>query len=111
MFTMNFKLCSGAGCVSALRGSKTLPSLEPQGTCYCIFQLHLLKVLTSLLCLLSSDCPQTGIVVTLVFSVTATGILSDLWSREWKTLLLSLQVGRHTHALIAVENNMTNSVL
>lgn len=36
---------------------------------------------------------QSGIVVTLVFSVTATAILSDLWSKEWKTLLLSLQVG------------------
>ncbi|KAF0030639.1 hypothetical protein F2P81_017370 [Scophthalmus maximus] len=34
----------------------------------------------------------TGIVVTLAFSVTATAILSDLWSKEWKTLLLSLQV-------------------
>ncbi|XP_038144406.1 glycerophosphodiester phosphodiesterase domain-containing protein 5 isoform X1 [Cyprinodon tularosa] len=35
---------------------------------------------------------KTGIMVTLVFSVTATGILSDLWSKEWKTLQLSLQV-------------------
>ncbi|XP_071374522.1 glycerophosphodiester phosphodiesterase domain-containing protein 5-like, partial [Centroberyx affinis] len=35
---------------------------------------------------------KIGIVVTLVFSVTATAILSDLWSKEWKTLLLSLQV-------------------
>ncbi|XP_037534257.1 glycerophosphodiester phosphodiesterase domain-containing protein 5 [Nematolebias whitei] len=35
---------------------------------------------------------KTGILVTLVFSVTATGIMSDLWSKEWKTLLLSLQV-------------------
>ncbi|XP_062241158.1 glycerophosphodiester phosphodiesterase domain-containing protein 5 isoform X2 [Platichthys flesus] len=35
---------------------------------------------------------KTGIVVTLVFTVTATAILSDLWSKEWKTLLLSLQV-------------------
>ncbi|KAM7398840.1 hypothetical protein PAMP_018149 [Pampus punctatissimus] len=35
---------------------------------------------------------KTGIVVTLGFSVTATAILSDLWSKEWKTLLLSLQV-------------------
>ncbi|KAM9358985.1 glycerophosphodiester phosphodiesterase domain-containing protein 5 [Symphorus nematophorus] len=35
---------------------------------------------------------KTGIVVTLVFSVTATAVLSDLWSKEWKTLLLSLQV-------------------
>uniref|UniRef100_A0A3Q3MVE6 Glycerophosphodiester phosphodiesterase domain containing 4a n=1 Tax=Mastacembelus armatus TaxID=205130 RepID=A0A3Q3MVE6_9TELE len=35
---------------------------------------------------------KTGIVVTLVFSVTATAILSDVWSKEWKTLLLSLQV-------------------
>ncbi|XP_054884057.1 glycerophosphodiester phosphodiesterase domain-containing protein 5 isoform X2 [Poeciliopsis prolifica] len=35
---------------------------------------------------------KTGIMVTLAFSVTATGILSDLWSKEWKTLQLSLQV-------------------
>ncbi|XP_033988681.1 glycerophosphodiester phosphodiesterase domain-containing protein 5 [Trematomus bernacchii] len=35
---------------------------------------------------------KTGIVVALAFSVTATAILSDLWSKEWKTLLLSLQV-------------------
>ncbi|KAM4627708.1 glycerophosphodiester phosphodiesterase domain-containing protein 5-like [Polymixia lowei] len=35
---------------------------------------------------------KIGIVVTLVFSATATAILSDLWSKEWKTLLLSLQV-------------------
>nr|XP_043888432.1 glycerophosphodiester phosphodiesterase domain-containing protein 5 isoform X2 [Solea senegalensis]XP_043888433.1 glycerophosphodiester phosphodiesterase domain-containing protein 5 isoform X2 [Solea senegalensis]XP_043888434.1 glycerophosphodiester phosphodiesterase domain-containing protein 5 isoform X2 [Solea senegalensis] len=35
---------------------------------------------------------KTGIVVTLAFSVIATAILSDLWSKEWKTLLLSLQV-------------------
>ncbi|CAK6979859.1 LOW QUALITY PROTEIN: glycerophosphodiester phosphodiesterase domain-containing protein 5 [Scomber scombrus] len=35
---------------------------------------------------------KTGIVLTLAFSVTATAILSDLWSKEWKTLLLSLQV-------------------
>lgn len=41
---------------------------------------------------------QTGIVVTLAFSVTATAILSDLWSKEWKTLLLSLQVSQSWHA-------------
>lgn len=35
---------------------------------------------------------KIGIVVTLVFSVTATAVLSDLWSKEWKTLLLSLQM-------------------
>ncbi|KAM9733300.1 LOW QUALITY PROTEIN: glycerophosphodiester phosphodiesterase domain-containing protein 5-like [Menidia menidia] len=35
---------------------------------------------------------KTGIVVTLAFSVTATAVLSDLWSKEWSTLLLSLQV-------------------
>ncbi|XP_026220854.1 glycerophosphodiester phosphodiesterase domain-containing protein 5 isoform X1 [Anabas testudineus] len=35
---------------------------------------------------------KTGIVVTLAFSVTATAVLSDLWSKEWQTLLLSLQV-------------------
>ncbi|XP_061574803.1 glycerophosphodiester phosphodiesterase domain-containing protein 5 isoform X1 [Cololabis saira] len=35
---------------------------------------------------------KTGIMVTLAFSVTATAIMSDLWSKEWKTLLLSLQV-------------------
>uniref|UniRef100_H2L905 Glycerophosphodiester phosphodiesterase domain containing 4 n=1 Tax=Oryzias latipes TaxID=8090 RepID=H2L905_ORYLA len=35
---------------------------------------------------------KTGLVVTLLFSVAATAVLSDLWSKEWKTLLLSLQV-------------------
>ncbi|KAM3874781.1 glycerophosphodiester phosphodiesterase domain-containing protein 5 [Diretmus argenteus] len=35
---------------------------------------------------------KIGIVVTLVFSMAATAVLSDLWSKEWKTLLLSLQV-------------------
>lgn len=35
---------------------------------------------------------KTGILVTLAFSVTATAILSDVWSKEWKTLQLSLQV-------------------
>ncbi|XP_061829242.1 glycerophosphodiester phosphodiesterase domain-containing protein 5 [Nerophis lumbriciformis] len=35
---------------------------------------------------------KTGIIVTLVFSAIATAILSDLWSKEWTTLLLSLQV-------------------
>ncbi|KAM9820303.1 glycerophosphodiester phosphodiesterase domain-containing protein 5-like [Neosynchiropus ocellatus] len=35
---------------------------------------------------------KAGVAVTLVFSVTATAVLSDLWSREWRTLVLSLQV-------------------
>ncbi|KAG9338695.1 hypothetical protein JZ751_025363 [Albula glossodonta] len=30
--------------------------------------------------------------VTLAFSISATAVLSDLWSKEWKTLLLSFQV-------------------
>ncbi|KAL6478572.1 hypothetical protein MHYP_G00120050 [Metynnis hypsauchen] len=33
-----------------------------------------------------------GILVTLTFSISATAVLSDLWSKEWKTLLLSFQV-------------------
>uniref|UniRef100_A0A1A7XRZ4 Glycerophosphodiester phosphodiesterase domain containing 4 n=1 Tax=Iconisemion striatum TaxID=60296 RepID=A0A1A7XRZ4_9TELE len=35
---------------------------------------------------------KISIVVTLTFSATAIGIVSDLWSKEWRTLLLSLQV-------------------
>lgn len=35
-----------------------------------------------------------GIVVTMAFSVSATAVLSEVWSKEWKTLLLSLQVGQ-----------------
>ncbi|KAK2848265.1 hypothetical protein Q7C36_009947 [Tachysurus vachellii] len=35
---------------------------------------------------------KIGILVTLAFSVSATAVLSDLWSKEWQTLLLSFQV-------------------
>ncbi|XP_052324718.1 glycerophosphodiester phosphodiesterase domain-containing protein 5-like [Oncorhynchus keta] len=35
---------------------------------------------------------KMGIVVTLAFAVSATAVLSEVWSKEWKTLLLSLQV-------------------
>ncbi|XP_059361841.1 glycerophosphodiester phosphodiesterase domain-containing protein 5 [Carassius carassius] len=35
---------------------------------------------------------KTGILVTLSFSLSATAVLSDLWSKEWTTLLLSFQV-------------------
>ncbi|XP_018591666.1 glycerophosphodiester phosphodiesterase domain-containing protein 5 [Scleropages formosus] len=35
---------------------------------------------------------KLGILVTLTFSVSATAVLSDLWCKEWTTLLLSLQV-------------------
>ena len=35
---------------------------------------------------------QIGILVSLMFSIVATAVLSDLWSKEWKTLLLSFQV-------------------
>ncbi|TRY99161.1 hypothetical protein DNTS_033987 [Danionella cerebrum] len=35
---------------------------------------------------------KIGILVTLSFSLSATAVLSDLWSKEWTTLLLSLQV-------------------
>ncbi|KAK1785160.1 hypothetical protein P4O66_018571, partial [Electrophorus voltai] len=37
---------------------------------------------------------KIGILVTLTFSISATAVLSDLWSKEWKTLLLSFQVGQ-----------------
>ncbi|XP_041808296.1 glycerophosphodiester phosphodiesterase domain-containing protein 5-like isoform X3 [Chelmon rostratus] len=33
-----------------------------------------------------------GILVSLTFSIVATAVLSDLWSKEWTTLLLSFQV-------------------
>ena len=35
---------------------------------------------------------QIGILVSLTFSIAATAVLSDLWSKEWTTLLLSFQV-------------------
>ncbi|KAM4620794.1 glycerophosphodiester phosphodiesterase domain-containing protein 5 [Polymixia lowei] len=35
---------------------------------------------------------KIGILVTLTFSAVATAVLSDLWSKEWTTLLLSFQV-------------------
>ncbi|XP_064206930.1 glycerophosphodiester phosphodiesterase domain-containing protein 5-like [Anguilla rostrata] len=35
---------------------------------------------------------KIGILVTLTFSIVATAVLSDLWSKEWSTLLLSFQV-------------------
>lgn len=35
---------------------------------------------------------QIGIAVSLAFSVVATAVLSDLWGKEWTTLLLSFQV-------------------
>ncbi|XP_040005555.1 glycerophosphodiester phosphodiesterase domain-containing protein 5-like isoform X2 [Xiphias gladius] len=35
---------------------------------------------------------KIGILVSLTFSVAATAVLSDLWNKEWTTLLLSFQV-------------------
>ncbi|KAM8897685.1 LOW QUALITY PROTEIN: glycerophosphodiester phosphodiesterase domain-containing protein 5-like [Spinachia spinachia] len=35
---------------------------------------------------------KVGILVSVTFSVAATAVLSDLWSNEWTTVLLSLQV-------------------
>ncbi|XP_051256883.1 glycerophosphodiester phosphodiesterase domain-containing protein 5-like isoform X1 [Dicentrarchus labrax] len=35
---------------------------------------------------------KIGILVSLTFSIAATAVLSDLWSKEWTTLLLSFQV-------------------
>ncbi|XP_070838571.1 glycerophosphodiester phosphodiesterase domain-containing protein 5-like [Chaetodon trifascialis] len=35
---------------------------------------------------------KIGILVSLTFSIVATAVLSDLWSKEWTTLLLSFQV-------------------
>ncbi|KAM4545585.1 glycerophosphodiester phosphodiesterase domain-containing protein 5-like [Odontesthes bonariensis] len=41
---------------------------------------------------------KIGILVSLMFSVVATAVLSDLWSKEWTTLLLSFQVtAPHLH--------------
>ncbi|XP_041864921.1 glycerophosphodiester phosphodiesterase domain-containing protein 5-like [Melanotaenia boesemani] len=41
---------------------------------------------------------KIGILVSLTFSVVATAVLSDLWSKEWTTLLLSFQVtAPHLH--------------
>uniref|UniRef100_A0A8C2WXZ0 Glycerophosphodiester phosphodiesterase domain containing 4 n=1 Tax=Cyclopterus lumpus TaxID=8103 RepID=A0A8C2WXZ0_CYCLU len=64
-----------------------------------VFDEYLNAVQVLAVCLLSEGqrlylhwSHKTGIVVALAFSVTATAILSDLWSKEWKTLLLSLQV-------------------
>lgn len=36
-----------------------------------------------------------GIFLSLTLSVVATGVLSDLWSKEWSTLRLSFQVIHH----------------
>ncbi|XP_067084795.1 glycerophosphodiester phosphodiesterase domain-containing protein 5-like [Osmerus mordax] len=35
---------------------------------------------------------KIGILVSLAFSIVSTAVLSDLWSKEWTTLLLSFQV-------------------
>ncbi|XP_048839229.1 glycerophosphodiester phosphodiesterase domain-containing protein 5-like [Brienomyrus brachyistius] len=35
---------------------------------------------------------KIGVLVTLTFAIVATAVLSDLWSGEWSTLLLSFQV-------------------
>ncbi|XP_051256885.1 glycerophosphodiester phosphodiesterase domain-containing protein 5-like isoform X2 [Dicentrarchus labrax] len=35
---------------------------------------------------------KIGILVSLTFSIAATAVLSDLWSKEWTTLLLSFQL-------------------
>lgn len=35
---------------------------------------------------------KIGLLVSLTFSIVATAVLSDLWSKEWKTLLLSFQI-------------------
>lgn len=35
---------------------------------------------------------KIGILVSLTFSIVATAVLSDLWSKEWTTLLLSFQI-------------------
>uniref|UniRef100_A0A4W6CDV6 GP-PDE domain-containing protein n=1 Tax=Lates calcarifer TaxID=8187 RepID=A0A4W6CDV6_LATCA len=61
-------------------------------TVLCIFAFPLVISCSKMHFLVLLFLCQTGIVVTLAFSVTATAILSDLWSKEWKTLLLSLQV-------------------
>ncbi|KAL0973107.1 hypothetical protein UPYG_G00199050 [Umbra pygmaea] len=35
---------------------------------------------------------KMGMVVTLAFSISATAVLSEVWSTQWRTLILSLQV-------------------
>lgn len=42
---------------------------------------------------------KIGVLVTLTFAIVATAVLSDLWSGEWSTLLLSFQVGQ-LHGLV-----------
>ncbi|XP_005161302.1 glycerophosphodiester phosphodiesterase domain-containing protein 5 isoform X2 [Danio rerio] len=37
-------------------------------------------------------CHKIGILVTLILSIVASSVLSDLWGREWMTVLLSFQV-------------------
>ncbi|XP_077089178.1 glycerophosphodiester phosphodiesterase domain-containing protein 5 isoform X1 [Siphateles boraxobius] len=37
-------------------------------------------------------CHKIGISVTLILSIVASSVLTDLWSKEWKTVLLSFQV-------------------
>ncbi|XP_043078003.1 glycerophosphodiester phosphodiesterase domain-containing protein 5 isoform X2 [Puntigrus tetrazona] len=37
-------------------------------------------------------CHKIGISVTLILSIVATSVLTDLWSKEWMTVLLSFQV-------------------
>ncbi|XP_016381729.1 glycerophosphodiester phosphodiesterase domain-containing protein 5 isoform X3 [Sinocyclocheilus rhinocerous] len=37
-------------------------------------------------------CHKIGILVTLILSIVASSVLTDLWSKEWMTVLLSFQV-------------------
>uniref|UniRef100_A0A4W5LE22 Glycerophosphodiester phosphodiesterase domain containing 4a n=2 Tax=Hucho hucho TaxID=62062 RepID=A0A4W5LE22_9TELE len=53
---------------------------------------------------------KMGIVVTMAFSVSATAVLSEVWSKEWKTLLLSLQVGQSSRHRPITSNDPSNNV-
>lgn len=47
-----------------------------------------------------------GILLSLTLSVVATGVLSDLWSKEWSTLRLSFQVTHHFFLLKAITSSL-----
>lgn len=47
-----------------------------------------------------------GIFLSLTLSVVATGVLSDLWSKEWSTLRLSFQVTHHSVPLRASTSSL-----
>ncbi|XP_019903611.2 glycerophosphodiester phosphodiesterase domain-containing protein 5 isoform X2 [Esox lucius] len=64
-----------------------------------IFFSYVTLLLLLAVCLLSEGqklylhwAHKIGILVSLIFSIVATAVLSDLWSKQWRTILLSFQV-------------------